>query len=171
MVKDLIVVLILDTHFQASLLAYPENCRKIGRIWFRQAYLFAIANYIYQYATIQSGYLAQVLNRSKSNEKQSSRNKLPGKGICRYSTQAVSEGGVSSKTAHDDQIKTCYLCGGPHRLWQCLQFRSMSERDRQKTAREGYCCFNCLEVGHRVRDCKWSRLCKICQKKHNTPFF
>ena len=63
----------------------------------------------------------------------------------------------------------CVCCGSNHKLWDCSTFKNKHADERIQVALMHRCCFSCLKVGHRSRDCKTARICGIdgCYLKHN----
>ena len=59
----------------------------------------------------------------------------------------------------------CPHCKGPHALFKCEGFKSLSVTERWGVARENKLCFNCLRL-HKGK-CGMSH-CKACDKYHNT---
>jgi hypothetical protein len=63
--------------------------------------------------------------------------------------------------------QNCFLCQKSHRLFQCNDFLKLAIPERLNKVKELKLCTNCFASNHRVSDCK-GRVCKYCQKKHNT---
>lgn len=61
----------------------------------------------------------------------------------------------------------CALCNKPHLLSQCGEFKKLLPAARLSQAQQLRACFNCLNLGHRSRECTRSS-CKICGKRHHT---
>lgn len=71
-----------------------------------------------------------------------------------------------SQSAEGKTIK-CPLCSAAHKIHGCDTFKKMSIVDRRNTVSKLRLCFNCLNYGHQVRDCKLSS-CPQCGKRHNS---
>ena len=67
-------------------------------------------------------------------------------------------------TRRDD--KRCAFCLGTHSPEDCKKVMNIAERKKLliKFGR----CFNCINKGHRARDCKVVVKCKNCRGSHNT---
>ena len=67
--------------------------------------------------------------------------------------------------------KGCIMCLGPHGIWKCNKFQSLSHQERKKVVTEKALCVKCLGAGHYVRTClKKHFRCQIrgCGKEHRT---
>ena len=62
----------------------------------------------------------------------------------------------------------CLKCNQKHMLWQCQEFRALSNKERNKFVMENRCCLNCLTKGHFVSKCTSKWVCKHCNKKHHS---
>lgn len=62
----------------------------------------------------------------------------------------------------------CGCCGQNHQIYKCEEFLKMSPTERDKLRKEKRLCFNCLRPKHVVKDCKCSRTCLKCGKRHHT---
>lgn len=67
----------------------------------------------------------------------------------------------------DQRTIKCPLCNEQHKLYFCEKFKLMSIADRRNVVMKAKLCFNCLNYGHQVSDCKFSH-CPKCNKKHNS---
>ena len=66
-----------------------------------------------------------------------------------------------------DQL--CTVCGAPgHFIWRCEQFRGKSVAERKILVKQKRLCFNCLGVGHGVKDCPSKARCRTCAKTHHS---
>ncbi|XP_040162493.1 uncharacterized protein LOC120900048 isoform X2 [Anopheles arabiensis] len=62
----------------------------------------------------------------------------------------------------------CVFCRDvKHSPYKCVIFRNMAVNDRKDLVKNKKLCFNCLSLGHTVKDCP-SGTCRICHKKHHT---
>ncbi|KAL4103482.1 hypothetical protein QTP88_018858 [Uroleucon formosanum] len=68
---------------------------------------------------------------------------------------------------NDNKVFKCPLCGAAHRVFNCNEFTKMTVSDRKEVALRLKLCYNCLNYGHQVKDCKFSA-CPICNKRHNS---
>lgn len=66
-----------------------------------------------------------------------------------------------------NNVSSCIVCQGSHRLYACEQFLKLSIPDRVEKVKSHTLCFNCLNSGHKNDEYKWQG-CKKCNKKHNT---
>lgn len=62
----------------------------------------------------------------------------------------------------------CVVCNADHRVVKCDKFVGMSVSERQRIAKDGSLCFNCLGREHRARFCKVQTRCETCQKRHHS---
>ena len=63
--------------------------------------------------------------------------------------------------------KSCKHCGKDHYLNQCDSFKALDIEKRWDFVKENKLCFNCLNGGHRIDDCKFKKRCTNCNRKHN----
>lgn len=63
---------------------------------------------------------------------------------------------------------TCICCDAQHTLTKCTKFLNLSPKERYSLISDKNVCFNCLHVGHDVRQCKSSFVCRSCHKRHHT---
>ncbi|XP_049869877.1 uncharacterized protein LOC126369487 [Pectinophora gossypiella] len=63
---------------------------------------------------------------------------------------------------------SCLLCDAQHTLTKCSKFLNLTPSERYSFIQEKNVCFNCLHVGHDVRHCKSSFVCRSCKKRHHT---
>ena len=61
---------------------------------------------------------------------------------------------------------SCYVCKGPHTVYECLKNKSMDEVEA--VVKDKGLCINCFSNKHIYPNCKSHRRCKICRRKHNT---
>lgn len=61
----------------------------------------------------------------------------------------------------------CKLCSEQHKLYNCDKFIKMAVSERKVAVSRLRLCFNCLNYGHQVKDCKFSG-CPKCNRKHNS---
>lgn len=62
---------------------------------------------------------------------------------------------------------TCQVCSGQHKLYGCAVFKGMPVSERKNVVSTHRLCFNCLNFGHQVKQCKFSH-CSKCSRRHNT---
>ena len=63
--------------------------------------------------------------------------------------------------------KTCKHCTKDHYLNQCDAFKGLDIEKRWEFVKQNNLCFNCLNGGHRLEDCKYRKRCTECNRKHN----
>jgi len=78
----------------------------------------------------------------------------------------ISGNKVNSFTTIAKQGK-CFLCQGPHFIYLCTKFLSMSAEERINEVKRLRLCHNCLRKDHFVKTCKIGS-CRECSGKHNT---
>ena len=61
---------------------------------------------------------------------------------------------------------TCTFCDKNHALDDCRTFLSKPLQERKTFAMQKSLCFGCMEPGHRSKDCKRRKTCKVCSKRH-----
>lgn len=61
----------------------------------------------------------------------------------------------------------CVVCSGPHKLYMCEKFNTMSVKERFSTVSNNKLCYNCFHTGHSAQHCRYGN-CKTCHKRHNT---
>jgi len=61
----------------------------------------------------------------------------------------------------------CFLCQGPHFIYLCTKFLSMSVKEHINEVKRLRLCHNCLRNDHFVKTCKMGS-CRECSGKHNT---
>ena len=79
------------------------------------------------------------------------------------STSKPAEASTTKPTAP----KTCKHCTKDHYLNQCDSFKALDIEKRWDFVKENRLCFNCLNGGHRIDDCKYRKRCSECNRKHN----
>ena len=77
------------------------------------------------------------------------------------------KGKHKSLLSSQGNAKNCIICSEEHKTFTCAKFQSMSVKERSDAVKSAKACFNCLQRGHGIRECKGSN-CKKCQGKHNT---
>lgn len=63
---------------------------------------------------------------------------------------------------------SCLYCSDDHRLYNCKQFAKDDSGTRRSFVQSNNLCFNCLNPGHSVYNCRQSSRCRICKKKHHS---
>lgn len=63
----------------------------------------------------------------------------------------------------------CDICAKDgHKIWSCPEFATIKPRKRQEVAKQKRLCFNCLQKGHGVSNCRSTYTCRTCQGKHHS---
>ena len=63
---------------------------------------------------------------------------------------------------------SCAVCGESlHLLYFCSVFKSTPAQQKLGLVRKSSACNNCLNFGHKTRDCKSSKRCRHCGSKHH----
>ena len=65
---------------------------------------------------------------------------------------------------------SCYLCNGPHTMYYCSTFGSLSVPERKEKVVALKLCLNCLKPNHLAKECNSSFRCRVqgCGLKHNS---
>lgn len=66
------------------------------------------------------------------------------------------------------QYPPCAQCSGPHGIYKCQTFASLTFSDKLKTVQEKRLCANCLRNDHKLEQCTSTRTCRFCNANHNT---
>ncbi|CAH8607335.1 unnamed protein product [Schistosoma haematobium] len=77
---------------------------------------------------------------------------------------------VQSEQGNSSTMKTkCSMCSYDHAIDKCPQFLVLTVQDRWSHAKSKGICFVCLRQGHKVNECKMTRLCKVdsCGRRHH----
>ena len=74
---------------------------------------------------------------------------------------------ADASTSKSATPKTCKHCSKDHYLNQCDSFKALDIEKRWDFVKENKLCFNCLNGGHRIDDCKYRKRCTECNRKHN----
>lgn len=64
--------------------------------------------------------------------------------------------------------KVCSVCQESHATFSCPTFRAKTVEQRRACVQEHKLCFNCLGERHRSDECKSTKTCTQCHKRHNT---
>lgn len=77
--------------------------------------------------------------------------------------------GAKVNLASADQLTNnqCSICSADHYITKCSEYTGKSVKDRAELVKQKRLCFNCLGP-HRVADCRSTRRCMKCGKKHHT---
>ncbi|XP_025192641.1 uncharacterized protein LOC112592702 [Melanaphis sacchari] len=67
----------------------------------------------------------------------------------------------------EDKVLKCPVCTQPHKIYSCNTFLKMSIADRKNAVAVAKLCYNCLNYGHQIKDCRLSS-CPKCNKRHNS---
>ncbi|XP_046971162.1 uncharacterized protein LOC124538197 [Vanessa cardui] len=71
-----------------------------------------------------------------------------------------------NKTKYKDPV--CALCEENHNLFACKKFGSKQPKERQDFVQSKGLCFNCLAPNHSVKNCRLSKSCQKCGRRHHT---
>ncbi|XP_076230267.1 uncharacterized protein LOC143176322 [Nomia melanderi] len=74
---------------------------------------------------------------------------------------------VNAVTSHIIHTNSCPVCKGTHSMYHCDKFKALDPDNKTQIVKEARVCYNCLQSGHRVKECTRSH-CKICGKKHHS---
>ncbi|CAH8679243.1 unnamed protein product [Schistosoma haematobium] len=77
---------------------------------------------------------------------------------------------VKSVQGNSSTTKTkCSMCSYDHAIDKCPQFLALTVQDRWSHAKSKGICFVCLRQGHKINECKMTRLCNVdsCKKRHH----
>ncbi|XP_045449986.1 uncharacterized protein LOC123658673 [Melitaea cinxia] len=69
---------------------------------------------------------------------------------------------------NSNRDRSCLKCSGQHLISKCTEFLNLSPQDRYNFIKNKNICYNCLNVGHDVKNCKSKFVCRTCQKKHHS---
>ena len=95
-------------------------------------------------------------------------------------TEKRSFHGSSADQCNDNDSRTasstprrqrrCIMCGHPHRLFHCPEFKSKSLDDRMNFVETHKLCHVCFDADHCTRDCKSPYICNVsgCGGKHSS---
>jgi hypothetical protein len=75
--------------------------------------------------------------------------------------------GASSHSFSYGNTIICAFCGAAHTNFSCETFSNRSPIERRQDVLRLKLCLNCLGH-HMVKECKSTRTCRICGRKHNT---
>ena len=63
---------------------------------------------------------------------------------------------------------TCLFCSAKdHRIYSCNDFIRKTVQERRDFIRINQLCYNCLEKGHIIKECKNTKNCFICNERHH----
>ena len=86
--------------------------------------------------------------------------------ISSVSTQGYSRAGLPGQR---QDVLECTMCKGDHHLAKCQSFVDKSINEKKQFIVDNRLCYNCLQSGHTVRDCRSRRYTAInCGRKHHT---
>ncbi|KAL0810831.1 hypothetical protein ABMA28_010141 [Loxostege sticticalis] len=74
----------------------------------------------------------------------------------------------SSSQPSSSTLRSCHVCQGSHRVYECPVFKAKSIDDKMSTVESLKLCHVCLRQGHKPQRCKLSGGCKTCKERHNT---
>ena len=81
-----------------------------------------------------------------------------------------SDHGSEKQTKRDLQASVqCPACEATdHRIWRCQRFSQDSLNDRKTLVKKKRLCFNCLGIGHGVKNCTSKARCRVCARMHHS---
>ena len=71
---------------------------------------------------------------------------------------------ASSLVSNDFKVQ-CAYCEGSHYSASCDKVKAIS--DRKDILTKAGKCFNCLRPNHKVKDCRSTRTCRFCNRRHH----
>jgi len=71
---------------------------------------------------------------------------------------------ASALVSNDYKVR-CAYCEGSHYSASCDKVRAVTER-KDILTKAGK-CFNCLRTNHKVKDCRSTRTCRFCNRRHH----
>lgn len=74
---------------------------------------------------------------------------------------------MQKKSNPNQQTASCILCSEKHFLTGCPRYTSQTTQQRYSLVMKHGLCYNCLGK-HRVSECRSTRRCTKCGKKHHT---
>ncbi|CAB4013360.1 Hypothetical predicted protein [Paramuricea clavata] len=74
---------------------------------------------------------------------------------------------LALRSSTQTQEKECVVCGKDHNVWSCINFLSLTVKERFRKVSAKGLCFLCLEGGHRSNSCSRKTLCKHCRGCHH----
>ena len=82
----------------------------------------------------------------------------------------VSDQRSPKETAKDFQsLRKCAACRATdHSIWRCQGFVKDSLNAQRTLVKQKHLCFNCLGIGHSVKDCSSKVHCHTCAKMHHS---
>ena len=98
------------------------------------------------------------------------RRRLQGANTFATSLSKEGKGTGERKRSPASIIKSCIICNGAHDLDVCLEFMNKTVSERKEFVSIKGLCFACLQHGHMSKDCKERKICRVCNRRHPTPF-
>ena len=82
------------------------------------------------------------------------------------SPMSAPAGGITTGTSRT--LSPCFYCSQRHGLFGCDSWKALRVTDRLKFVQSKGLCVNCLQSGHRARDCPRNAVCTVpaCGLKH-----
>ena len=118
-------------------------------------------------------FLEQLIRAKESSQPLSLESKLPtkentAKGVSHVNFKPSSQRRSStSALCASTQVKECRVCRKNHHVRSCVNFLSLTVKDRFRMALSKGLCFRCLEAGHVAQSCE-KLPCKHCRGRHHS---
>ena len=74
----------------------------------------------------------------------------------------------TNKRSSNQSLPKCFVCSDRHYLLDCDKFNALSDHLKRQTVLDSGRCFNCLSLGHNVRNCGFPCKCRKCNPNHRT---
>jgi len=68
--------------------------------------------------------------------------------------------------SRDVKQTKCSMCAADHELDICREFLQLSLKERKDHARSKALCWGCLRYGHKSKQCRKKKTCKVCEGNH-----
>ena len=95
-----------------------------------------------------------------------SRNRLQTENVHNHASRRNEKVSIRANTLLTNS--NCFFCHENHFINNCSKFLGLPLSQREKAISNQSRCFNCFGKGHSLKDCKSTRNCFTCQKRHHT---
>ena len=94
----------------------------------------------------------------------------PAKTLMTASAPAASASVTPSNSSEQTtpKPKVCKMCDKTHFITECKAFKDLTVEKRNEFCKEKGMCYNCLNGGHRLYQCRVRSRCDECKGKHHT---